>query len=169
MPILQRRYPTTRWCTTLSSKVNPPHSIDFRVLCGTNLVTLPPEFRWKRIPRTPPCGPSSPVKMPVRQRLSALNGVRGCHTVCQLTGPMLLPTSPQSGIKSSFLVALMCTTTCWIPASARTNQGPEKRRFDFFLRVGVLGRWQKTKGVRFRTSFQNMIKCFTMTRHSKSE
>ena len=29
----------TRWSTTLSSKVNLPHVINFRALCGANLVT----------------------------------------------------------------------------------------------------------------------------------
>jgi len=28
--------------------------------------------------------------------------------------------------KSSFSIALICTTSRWIPARARTNQGPEK-------------------------------------------
>ena len=31
---------STRWSTTLSSKVNLPHAIKFRALCGENLVTL---------------------------------------------------------------------------------------------------------------------------------
>jgi len=35
-------------------------------------------------------------------------------------------TSHQSGITSSFSIAFMCTTSRWIPASAGTNQGPEK-------------------------------------------
>jgi len=30
---------TTRWSTTPSSKVNLPHAINFRALCGANLVT----------------------------------------------------------------------------------------------------------------------------------
>jgi len=34
--------PTTRWTTTLSSKVNLPDPINFRALCGANLVTYPP-------------------------------------------------------------------------------------------------------------------------------
>ena len=33
---------TTRWSTTLSSKVNLPHTIDFGALCGANLVTSTP-------------------------------------------------------------------------------------------------------------------------------
>ena len=36
------------------------------------------------------------------------------------------PTSPQSAIKSSFSIALICTTSHRIPVSASTNQGPEK-------------------------------------------
>ena len=36
---------STRWTTTISSKVNLPHAINFRVLCGAKLVTLPLEFR----------------------------------------------------------------------------------------------------------------------------
>jgi len=35
-------------------------------------------------------------------------------------------TSPQSGIKSSFETALICTTSHRIPASAGTNRGPER-------------------------------------------
>ena len=31
----------TRWTTNLSSKVNLHHAIDFRALCGANLVTCP--------------------------------------------------------------------------------------------------------------------------------
>ena len=33
--------PPTRWTTTLSSKVNWPHTIDFRASCVANVVTLP--------------------------------------------------------------------------------------------------------------------------------
>jgi len=33
--------PPTRWSTTVSSKVNLYHAINFRALCGANLVTLP--------------------------------------------------------------------------------------------------------------------------------
>ena len=36
-------------------------------------------------------------------------------------------TSPQSAIKSSFLITLICTTGNWIPVNAGTNQGPKKR------------------------------------------
>ena len=35
-----------------------------------------------------------------------------------------VPTSPERGIRSSFPLALMCTTCHWIPASASTHQGP---------------------------------------------
>ena len=35
-------------------------------------------------------------------------------------------TSPPSGTKSSFSIALMCTTGRWNPARTSTNQGPEK-------------------------------------------
>ena len=31
--------PSTRWTTTLSSKVKLPHAINFRALCGANVVT----------------------------------------------------------------------------------------------------------------------------------
>ena len=48
--------PPTRWSTTLSSKVNLPHAINFRALCGANLVTLHPGVPPKRNLRTPPCG-----------------------------------------------------------------------------------------------------------------
>ena len=37
---------TTRWSTTLASKVNLPHAINFRALCGANLVTYPADF-WR--------------------------------------------------------------------------------------------------------------------------
>ena len=33
---------STRWSTTLSSKVNLPHAINFRASCGADLVTLHP-------------------------------------------------------------------------------------------------------------------------------
>ena len=36
---------TTRWTTTLPSKVTLPHAIYFRPLCGANLVTRPFKFR----------------------------------------------------------------------------------------------------------------------------
>ena len=36
---------STRWSTTLSSKVNLPHAINFRALCGANLVTSRSKFR----------------------------------------------------------------------------------------------------------------------------
>ena len=35
---------STRWSTTLSSKVNLPHAINFRALCGAYLVTRPSKF-----------------------------------------------------------------------------------------------------------------------------
>ena len=45
-------------------------------------------------------------------------------------GYTLLPTPytlhPQSGIKSSFSIALICTARCRTPASASTNQGSEE-------------------------------------------
>jgi len=34
-----------RWSTTLSSKVNLPHAINFGALCDANLVTYPADFR----------------------------------------------------------------------------------------------------------------------------
>jgi len=40
-------------------------------------------------------------------------------------GDVLSPDSPQKGGESSFSVALICTASRRIPASA-TNQGPEK-------------------------------------------
>ena len=36
--------PAARWSTTLSSKVNLPHVINFGAFCGANLVTYPPEL-----------------------------------------------------------------------------------------------------------------------------
>ena len=36
---------TTRWTTPRSSKVNLPHAINFRALCGANSVTQHPEIR----------------------------------------------------------------------------------------------------------------------------
>ena len=44
-------------------------------------------------------------------------------------------TGPQSRVKSSFFIALICTTSRRIPATARQNQGPEQRRFDHTLIV----------------------------------
>jgi len=38
-------YCTTRWSTTLSSKVNLPCAINFRALCGAKLVTYLADFR----------------------------------------------------------------------------------------------------------------------------
>ena len=35
---------TTRWTTDLSPKVNFPYVMNFKALCGTSLVTLPPEL-----------------------------------------------------------------------------------------------------------------------------
>ena len=35
---------TTRWCTALSSKVNLPHAINLKAVCGANVVTLPSNF-----------------------------------------------------------------------------------------------------------------------------
>ena len=35
----------TRWSTTLPSKVNMPHAMNFRDKCGTNLVTQPSDIR----------------------------------------------------------------------------------------------------------------------------
>ena len=35
---------STRWTTTLSAKVNLPHGINFRALCGANLVTSSLKF-----------------------------------------------------------------------------------------------------------------------------
>ena len=39
---------TTRWSTTPSSKVNLPHTINVRSLCGANLVTQHPGIRPQR-------------------------------------------------------------------------------------------------------------------------
>jgi len=38
-PFLVQLVLATRWSTTFSSKVDLPHTIDFRVLCGAKLVT----------------------------------------------------------------------------------------------------------------------------------
>jgi len=35
----------TRWSTTLSSKVNLPHAINFRAFCSAKLVTYPADIR----------------------------------------------------------------------------------------------------------------------------
>ena len=39
---------TTRWSWTLSSKANLQYAINFRALCGTNLVIYPPELWWNQ-------------------------------------------------------------------------------------------------------------------------
>ena len=41
------------------------------------------------------------------------------------------------GPKSSVFIALMCITSHRIPASASTDQGPEKRRVETVQRAGV--------------------------------
>ena len=41
----RERNMTARWITTLSSKVDLSHAINFRVLCGDNFVTCPSEFQ----------------------------------------------------------------------------------------------------------------------------
>ena len=46
----------TRWSPNLSSKVNVPHVIDFRALCGSNLVTCHPEFVGGQNAGTTPSG-----------------------------------------------------------------------------------------------------------------
>ena len=46
-------------CTTFSSKVNLPHAIDLRTLCGANLDTSHPGIRYHRNLRTPMCGTAS--------------------------------------------------------------------------------------------------------------
>ena len=46
----------TRWSTTLSSKVNLSHAINFRSLCGANLVTKHPRIWSQRNLRTSPYG-----------------------------------------------------------------------------------------------------------------
>ena len=42
--------------TALSSKINLPHAINCRALCGANLVTKHPGIEGGRNLRTPPCG-----------------------------------------------------------------------------------------------------------------
>jgi len=52
---------STRWATTVSSRVNLHHTINFGALCGADLVTRwsrSPQNRGERKPRTPPWGPS---------------------------------------------------------------------------------------------------------------
>ena len=39
---------TTRWSSNLSSKVDLHHAIEFRTLCGANLVTYPLELWWNQ-------------------------------------------------------------------------------------------------------------------------
>jgi hypothetical protein len=53
------------------------------------------------------------------------DGVRGLAAKRQVRKGQI----PQSGIKSSVSVALMCTKRRRVPASASTNQGPEKGDF----------------------------------------
>jgi len=43
-PTHQNTSAPRRWTATLSSKVNLPEAINFRALCGANLVTYPPVF-----------------------------------------------------------------------------------------------------------------------------
>jgi len=47
---------STRWRTTLSSKVNLPLVINCRAKCGTILVTYHPRIEGQRDPGTPPSG-----------------------------------------------------------------------------------------------------------------
>ena len=42
--------PATRWSSTISSKVDLPHAINFRALCGVNLITLRSKFRANETP-----------------------------------------------------------------------------------------------------------------------
>ena len=51
-----------------------------------------------------------------------------------LVAGLVVSTSPQSGIKSSLKLALVCTTRRRIPVSASTNQGPEKGNLVSYLR-----------------------------------
>ena len=46
----------TRWSTTLSSKVNLSHAINFWDLCGANLVTYHPRIWGQRNPHAPLSG-----------------------------------------------------------------------------------------------------------------
>ena len=47
---------STRWSSSLSSKVNLPHAMNFRSLCGENLVTQHPRIWGQRNPCTSPSG-----------------------------------------------------------------------------------------------------------------
>jgi len=47
---------TTRWSTTLPSKVNLHYAIQFRALYGPNVVTYHPQNQPQRNPRSPPSG-----------------------------------------------------------------------------------------------------------------
>ena len=49
------------------------------------------------------------------------------------SGRLGAATSPQSGIKSSFLIALICTTSLRILASASTNEGLERIKLILLL------------------------------------
>ena len=40
--------PPTRWSTSLSLKVNSPHTINLRASCGANVVTYHPRFRGNK-------------------------------------------------------------------------------------------------------------------------
>ena len=84
-------------------------------------------------PRTPLSLELSDVKVYepyIRARLSRVVLASQCRT--DNVGPTVRPctaTSPQSRIKSSFPIALIFTTSRRIPASASTNNGPEKGDF----------------------------------------
>ena len=56
-------------------------------------------------------------------REEARHGLRRDHP----GGRILHPSSTQKGSKLWFLVALICTTRCWIPASASAKQRERKR------------------------------------------
>jgi len=48
--------PSTRWSTTLSSKVNLQYAFNSRALCGGNVVMQHPKTQGEPNPRAPPCG-----------------------------------------------------------------------------------------------------------------
>ena len=52
----------TRWSTTLSSKVNLSHAINFRALSGVNLAMSHARIWGQQDLRTPPCGYHQPSK-----------------------------------------------------------------------------------------------------------
>jgi len=106
----------TRWTTTLSSKVNLPHEIDVRALCGANLVTYPSKLRGIETLEVHHVG--SKHRPGVRQR-------------------------PVRGAPEELIVFSNCLDLYhkWPDSGERQyKRRPSKRRFDPSLRAGGRGR-----------------------------